>query len=155
MAALEKQQLYAQADNHQRQTYLPHHVPGNNLAGGQKEQNAPAKAYARTHLVLVRKEAHKAGNNDKQRPPAFGGEIKSKDAGKAQYPKDSSGNQGQAEEPLLLKAFWDALPEEFEAKDFKAIAQEVGLSIPTAERYIRQWVDTWLDKVSRGQYRKR
>ena len=62
---------------------------------------------------------------------------------------------GQAKEPLLLKAFWDALPEEFEAKDFKATAQEVGLSIPTAERYIRQWVDTRLDKVSRGRYRKR
>ena len=59
---------------------------------------------------------------------------------------------GQAKEPLLLKSFWDSLPEEFEAKDFKAIAQEVGLSIPTAERYIRQWVDTWLDKVSRGRY---
>ena len=62
---------------------------------------------------------------------------------------------GQAKEPLLLKSFWDSLPEEFEAKDFKAIAQEVGLSIPTAERYIRQWVDTRLDKVSRGRYRKR
>ena len=62
---------------------------------------------------------------------------------------------GQAKEPLLLKAFWDALPEEFKAKDFKATAQEVGLSIPTAERYIRQWVDTRLDKVSRGRYRKR
>lgn len=62
---------------------------------------------------------------------------------------------GQAKEPLLLKAFWDALPEEFEAKDFKATAQEVGLSMPTAERYIRQWVDTRLDKVSRGRYRKR
>lgn len=59
---------------------------------------------------------------------------------------------GQAKEPLLLKSFWDSLPEEFEAKDFKAIAQEVGLSIPTAERYIRQWVDTRLDKVSRGRY---
>jgi len=54
-----------------------------------------------------------------------------------------------------LKAFWDALPDEFEVKDFKATAQEVGLSIPTAERYIRQWVDTRLDKVSRGRYRKR
>ena len=62
---------------------------------------------------------------------------------------------GQAKEPLLLKAFWDALPEEFEAKVFKATAQKVGLSIPTAERYIRQWVDTRLDKVSRGRYRKR
>lgn len=62
---------------------------------------------------------------------------------------------GQAKEPLLLKAFWDALPEEFEAKDFKTIAQEVDLSIPTAEHYIRQWVDTQLDKVSRGRYRKR
>ena len=62
---------------------------------------------------------------------------------------------GQAKESLLLKSFWDALPEEFEAKDFKAIAQEVGLLIPTAERYIRQWVDTRLDKVSRGRYRKR
>ena len=29
---------------------------------------------------------------------------------------------GHAKEPLLLKAFWDALQEEFEAKDFKAIA---------------------------------
>lgn len=47
------------------------------------------------------------------------------------------------------------LPEEFEAKDFQATAQEVGLSIPTAERYIRQWVDTRIDKVSRGRYRKR
>ena len=47
-----------------------------------------------------------------------------------------------------MKAFWNALPEEFEAKDFKATAQEVGLSIPTAERYIRQWLDPRLDKVS-------
>lgn len=62
---------------------------------------------------------------------------------------------GQAKEPLLLKTFWDSLPEEFEAKDFKAVAQQVGLTIPTAERYIRQWVDTRLDKVSRGRYRKR
>ena len=62
---------------------------------------------------------------------------------------------GQAKEPLLLKAFWDALPEEFEAKDFKATDQEVSMSIPIAERYIRQWVDTRLDKVSRGRYRKR
>ena len=45
-----------------------------------------------------------------------------------------------------MKAFWTALPEEFEAKDFKTTAQEVGLSIPTAERYIRQWVDTPLTK---------
>ena len=62
---------------------------------------------------------------------------------------------GQAKEPLLLRTFWDSLPEEFEAKDFKAVAQQVGLTIPTAERYIRQWVDTRLDKVSRGRYRKR
>ena len=62
---------------------------------------------------------------------------------------------GQAKEPLLLQTFWDALPEEFEAKDFKAKAQEVGLSIPTAERYVRQWVNTRLDKVARGRYRKR
>ena len=62
---------------------------------------------------------------------------------------------GQAKKTLLLKAFWDTLPEEFEAKDFNTTAQEVGLPIPTAERYIRQWVDTHLDKVSRGQYRKR
>jgi len=62
---------------------------------------------------------------------------------------------GKAKEPLLLQTFWDSLPEEFEAKDFKAVAQEVGLTIPTAERYIRQWVDTRLDKVSRGRYRKR
>lgn len=50
----------------------------------------------------------------------------------------SRGATGQAKEPLLLKTFWDALPEEFEAKDFKATAQEAGLSIPTAKRYIRQ-----------------
>lgn len=62
---------------------------------------------------------------------------------------------GQAKELLLIKTFWDSLPEEFEAKDFKAVAQQVGLTIPTAERYIRQWVDTRLDKVSRGRYRKR
>lgn len=62
---------------------------------------------------------------------------------------------GHAKEPLLLKAFWDALPEAFEARDFKAIAQEVGLSIPTAERYIRRWADTRLEKVYRGLYRKR
>lgn len=54
----------------------------------------------------------------------------------------------QAKEPLLLMAFWNALPEEFEAKDFNATSQEVGLSIPTAERYIRQWVNTRLYKVS-------
>ena len=62
---------------------------------------------------------------------------------------------GQAKEPLLLKAFWDTLSEEFEAKDFKAIAQDVGLTILTAERYIRQCVDTRLDKIARGRYRKR
>ena len=62
---------------------------------------------------------------------------------------------GQAKEPLLLQAFWDALPEEFEAKDFKEIGLKVGLSIPTAERYVRQWCNSRLDKVSRGRYRKR
>ena len=60
---------------------------------------------------------------------------------------------GQAKETLLLKAIWDALPKEFQAKDFKAIAKEARLSVPTAERYIGQWVDTCLDKVSRGRYR--
>lgn len=29
---------------------------------------------------------------------------------------------GQAKEPLLLQTFWDNLPDEFEAKDFKEIA---------------------------------
>ena len=61
---------------------------------------------------------------------------------------------GQAKEPVLLKKFWDELPDEFEAKDFKAIAADVGLSTPTAERYIREWLGKRLEKLSRGKYRK-
>lgn len=62
---------------------------------------------------------------------------------------------GQAKEPLLLQTFWDNLPDEFEAKDFKEIASSIGLTIPTAERYIRAWTGTRLEKVVRGKYRKR
>lgn len=62
---------------------------------------------------------------------------------------------GQAKEPLLLQTFWDNLPDEFEAKDFKEIAGSIGLTIPTAERYIRAWTGTRLEKVVRGRYRKR
>ena len=61
---------------------------------------------------------------------------------------------GKAKEPLLLQTFWDNLPNEFEAKDFKAIAQSIGLTIPTAERYIRAWTGTRLEKLVRGKYRK-
>ena len=61
---------------------------------------------------------------------------------------------GQAKEPLLLQSFWDNLPDEFEAKDFKEIAGAIGLTIPTAERYIRAWTGTRLEKVVRGKYRK-
>lgn len=61
---------------------------------------------------------------------------------------------GQAKEPLLLQTFWDNLPDEFEAKDFEEIASSIGLTIPTAERYIRAWTGTRLEKVVRGKYRK-
>ena len=61
---------------------------------------------------------------------------------------------GKSKEPLLLQTFWDNLPDEFEAKDFKAIAQSIGLTIPTAERYIRAWTGTRLDKLARGHYRR-
>lgn len=62
---------------------------------------------------------------------------------------------GQAKEPLLLQTFWDNLPDEFEAKDFKEIASSIGLTIPTAERYIRTRTGTRMEKVMRGKYRKR
>lgn len=62
---------------------------------------------------------------------------------------------GLAKEPLLLQTFWDNLPDEFEAKDFKEIASSIGQTIPTAERYIRAWTGTRLEKVVRGKYRKR
>ena len=61
---------------------------------------------------------------------------------------------GKAKEPLLLQTFWDNLPDEFEAKDFKTIAQSIGLTIPTAERYVRTWTGTRLEKVARGRYQK-
>ena len=61
---------------------------------------------------------------------------------------------GQAKEPLLLQTFWDNLPDEFEVKDFKEIADSIGLTIPTAERYICAWTGTRLEKVVRGRYRK-
>lgn len=64
-------------------------------------------------------------------------------------------NVSQAKEPFLLKTFWDTLPDEFDAKQFKSIAQTIGLSIPTAERYIRGWHGTRIEKISRGQYRKK
>lgn len=75
-----------------------------------------------------------------------------------EYLKSTDNPYGYTQFKAIIQeyvTFWDSLPEEFEAKDFKAVAQEVGLTIPTAERYIRQWVDTRLDKVSRGRYRKR
>lgn len=61
-------------------------------------------------------------------------------------------NVGQAKDPLLLKTFWDTLPDEFDAKDFKEIATSIGLTIPTAERYIRAWTGTRLEKVAKGKY---
>lgn len=62
---------------------------------------------------------------------------------------------GKAKEPLLLQTFWDNLPDEFEAKDFKAIAQSIGLTIPTAERYIHAWTGIRIEKVVRGRYKKK
>ena len=62
---------------------------------------------------------------------------------------------GQTKDTILLQTFWDNLPDEFEAKDFKEIATSIGLTIPTAERYIRAWTGTRLEKVARGRYRKR
>lgn len=62
---------------------------------------------------------------------------------------------GQTKEPLLLQTFWEKLPAEFEAKDFKEIATSIGLTIPTAERYIRAWTGTRLEKMMRGKYVKR
>jgi len=62
---------------------------------------------------------------------------------------------GQTKDTILLQTFWDNLPDEFEAKDFKEIASSIGLTIPTAERYIRAWTGTRLEKVVRGKYRKR
>ena len=62
---------------------------------------------------------------------------------------------GQAKEPLLLQTFWDNLPDEFEAKDFKEIAGSIDLTIPTAERYIRAWTGTRLEKVVRRKYWKK
>ena len=61
---------------------------------------------------------------------------------------------GQTKDTILLQTFWDNLPDEFEAKDFKEIAIFIGLTIPTAERYIRAWSGTRLEKVMRGKYRK-
>ena len=61
---------------------------------------------------------------------------------------------GQTKDTILLQTFWDNLPDEFEAKDFKEIATSIGLTIPTAERYIRAWTGTRLEKVVRGKYRK-
>ena len=62
---------------------------------------------------------------------------------------------GQTKDTILLQTFWDNLHDEFEAKDFKEIATSIGLTIPTAERYIRAWTGTRLEKVARGRYRKR
>lgn len=61
---------------------------------------------------------------------------------------------GLAKEPLLLQTFWDNLPDEFEAKDFKGIATSIGLTIPTAERYIRAWIGSRLMRIARGKYKK-
>ncbi len=62
---------------------------------------------------------------------------------------------GQTKDTILLQTFWDNLPDEFEAKYFKEIATSIGLTIPTAKRYIRAWTGTRLEKVVRGRYRKR
>lgn len=53
-----------------------------------------------------------------------------------------------------MLTFWDNLPDEFEAKDFKEIATSIGLTTPTAERYIRAWTETRLEKLARGRYKK-
>ena len=67
----------------------------------------------------------------------------------------TSNNTGKIKEPLLMKTFWDSLPEEFETQDALLIGSQVGLSIPTIERYLKQWLKTRLDKVIRGRYKKR
>lgn len=61
---------------------------------------------------------------------------------------------GQTKDTILLQTFWDNLPDEFEAKDFKEDATSIGLTIPTAERYIRAWTGTRLERVMKGKYRK-
>ena len=45
----------------------------------------------------------------------------------------------QTKNTILLQTFWDNSPGEFETKDSKEIAGSIGLTIPTAERYIRAW----------------
>ena len=47
----------------------------------------------------------------------------------------------------------EPLDEYFDAKQFKSIVQSIGLSIPTAERYIRAWNGTRIERISREQYR--
>jgi hypothetical protein len=61
---------------------------------------------------------------------------------------------GQTKDTILLQTFWDNLPDEFEAKDFKEIATSIGLTIPTAERYIRAWIGSRLMRIARGKYKK-
>ena len=61
----------------------------------------------------------------------------------------------KAKESLLLHALWDALPDRFETRQFLDIAVRIGLSEATAERYLRQWLETRLDKELRGRYKKK
>ena len=72
-----------------------------------------------------------------------------------ELPSASKTDSSRTKEPLLMESFWKSLPKEFETREFHDIATSVGLSIPTAERYVRQWTKTRLDKIIRGKYKKR
>jgi hypothetical protein len=113
---LEKQQFKAETDDHSGQGQLPHYIPGDDIAGSQKEQDAHGDANARTHFIAVCKQAEDTGNDNEKSPPSLGGKIKGKNAQKGEGPKDTGGNESQAEEnfeglfhSLLLNSFTNIL----------------------------------------------
>ncbi len=62
---------------------------------------------------------------------------------------------GRKVETLLDKQLWENTPEEFETKDFKAIAKKLGMAPATAKRRLSKWTDEkLLIKIDNGKYMK-
>ena len=63
--------------------------------------------------------------------------------------------QTAAGRTLVKQNFWEALPQDFETKQYNAIAALQGLPVKTAEKHVTAWCKSGqLVRVSQGKYRK-
>lgn len=67
----------------------------------------------------------------------------------------SEKNISADEDYLLIKEFWESLPQEFDTQKAVSLGTQLGISRPTIERYLNRWQGTKLDRLFRGNYKKK